>query len=136
MSLLLTSPDLAGVNLTYTIRKVALAVSYDWVLPQGMIAVHPNGSGVNDTIINVTFDSSFNSSTLSVIYVSAISELSCSSYQAFYNILSYKVRKPSYISGVANVCVYIGQPTYVTYQTPTVPQAVSYRWTLPAVRLL
>src|SRR5206468_820286 len=61
------------INLaTYTIRKVAGASSYAWAVPAGAtIYSHPAGSGVNDTIVKVYFNSSFVSgSSISVQAVS------------------------------------------------------------------
>lgn len=45
---------------TYTIRKVANATSYNWTVPTGVtVSSHPAGLGVNDTIIRVTFSSTY-----------------------------------------------------------------------------
>lgn len=56
-----------GIPVTYTINKVANAISYNWVAPaNATITAHPAGLGVNDTIVEVTYSAAFTSGTLSV----------------------------------------------------------------------
>lgn len=55
-----------GTPVVYTIRKMA-ATSYNWTAPAGAtITNHPNGPGVNDTIVEITYGSGFTSGNVTV----------------------------------------------------------------------
>ncbi len=56
----------SGVSATYTINKVANATSYTWTVPANASVLHPEGAGVNDTIILVNYNSSFTSGNITV----------------------------------------------------------------------
>ena len=118
---------------TYTIRKVTSAVSYNWTVPTGVtITGHPGGTGVNDTIINVTFDNSFVSGTN--ISVQAVN---CNvSSPRNYTVFRYTASTPGLISGPTNACEYMisanlpsGAPA--TYTVRKVANATSYNWIAP-----
>ncbi|MEI2748106.1 MAG: hypothetical protein V9E88_05040 [Ferruginibacter sp.] len=119
---------------TYTIRKVTSAVSYNWTVPTGVtITDHPGGTGVNDTIIKVTFDNSFVSGTN--ISVQAVN---CNvSSPRNYTVFRYTASTPGLISGPTNACEYMisanlpsGAPA--TYTIRKVANATSYNWIAPA----
>ena len=60
-------PFIGVSDVTYTISKVVNATSYTWLVPAGAaISHHPGGTGVNDTIITVTFSSAITDGNVSV----------------------------------------------------------------------
>ncbi|MGZ5222327.1 MAG: T9SS type A sorting domain-containing protein, partial [Chitinophagaceae bacterium] len=55
-----TKTNVAGFETSYSIQPVARALSYNWTVPAGAtITGHPAGTGLNDTIITVTYNSTF-----------------------------------------------------------------------------
>jgi hypothetical protein len=56
----------AGVPATYIIRKVLNATAYTWTVPANASASHPEGPGVNDTVIVVTYTSAFAGGNITV----------------------------------------------------------------------
>ena len=57
----------AGTTATYSIRAVDGALSYNWSVPAGAtIESHPNGAGVNDTVITVSFSGAFTGGDITV----------------------------------------------------------------------
>lgn len=56
-----------GTPVVYTIKKTASATSYNWTAPAGAtITNHPNGAGVNDTTIEITYSAGFTSGDVTV----------------------------------------------------------------------
>ncbi|MBX2887263.1 MAG: T9SS type A sorting domain-containing protein [Ferruginibacter sp.] len=123
------------VTTFYTIYQVANAPSYNWVVPTGVnIVSHPGGAGVNDTIIEVEFNSSFVSGTAIKVQTTGCITSSFSSL----NIYSSSIPgAPGLMNGYTNVCEYMISPTNITgtiveYKVPKRSDAVSYNWTAPA----
>ncbi|MEO6669260.1 MAG: T9SS type A sorting domain-containing protein [Ferruginibacter sp.] len=59
-----------GTPVVYTIRKSVDVKSYSWTVPQNAtITGHPAGTGINDTIVEITYDSTFVQGTISVAAV-------------------------------------------------------------------
>ena len=112
---------------TYRIAKVNYATSYNWILPAGATATHPNGPGVNDTIIEVNFDLS---------YVNGVIAVSAANGCATSSARSLTVRKtlPSTptITGPTDPCVLIGVST-ATYTIRKIAGASSYTWGIPDI---
>ena len=117
-----------GLIATYNIRKVTAARSYNWTVPTGVtVSSHPAGTGANDTIIKVTFNSSFVSGT--AITVTAVS---CIAGEASsLAILKVAPATPGAISGPANACGYVGTTNTAIYSIRKVTGATSYSWTVP-----
>ena len=115
---------------TYKINKVANANSYNWVVPTGSTIVsHPGGLGINDTILNVTFDNSFVSGTsIKVNVVSACGSGSARSLAITKNVPT----SPYAITGPSNICAYIASANAATYLVRKDVNATSYNWTVPA----
>ncbi len=112
----------------YTVNKVADASSYNWVLPVGAIALHPNGSGSNDTVISVTYIVGF---TQGIISVNAVN--GCGSSAA--RTLSVKTLVPTTtptIHGPTDPCPWIGTPG-ATYTINKITNATGYTWTVPLI---
>jgi len=118
---------------TYTIRKVTGATGYFWTVPAGVTIVsRPGGYGVNDTVINVTFNSNF-------IYGTSIqvSSLGCTMSAARSLLISGTLPTiPGAITGTANVCANMVSSTKpngdsVTYKIRKVASASGYIWTVP-----
>jgi lysophospholipase L1-like esterase len=110
----------------YTIPKVNHATSYNWVLPAGASATHPAGSGVNDTIIEVVYQSS---------YVTGSITVSASNGCATSGLRSLKIVKTipaqPVITGPTDPCPLIGVST-ATYTINKITGASSYTWGIPA----
>lgn len=120
-----------GTNtpITFTIPKVLAATSYIWSAQTGnTVITHPNGPGVNDTIITVTFGSGFTTSAITVRSVNVCGTSSARSILVTRNNPS----TPSLLSGPTNVCEYIAPGgTVATYSVPAVA-GVTYTWNVPA----
>ncbi len=62
----------AGIPVTYMIRKSSSATSYTWTAPAGAtITAHPDGTGINDTTIQITYSAGFSSGAVTVYYTNA-----------------------------------------------------------------
>ena len=113
---------------TYSIAAVTGADSYNWTVPANASII----SGQGTTSISVTFASGYTSGNVSVQSVVA-----CGS-SAFKSLaVSKKIPvAPSVITGSTNVCSIMGSPTPGMYSIPSVTDAVSYNWTIPANTIL
>ncbi len=119
-------PYFGSTAATYKINKVINATFYNWVVPAGVnIISHPAGSGENDTILNVTFNSSFVSG--SAIKVSSGSYCGLSSSRAIV-IKTTSVGGPAQIFGQPDVCSAAGNSSYLRYYINPIPNAISYDW--------
>lgn len=117
-----------GLTTPYTISRVTYASSYNWTLPAGATATHPNGTGVNDTIILVTYSSTFSTGNISVAAVNGCGTSALRS-------LSVKTLLPTstpIITGPTDPCPWIGTPG-ATYTINKITNATSYTWTVPTV---
>jgi len=119
-----------NVPITFSIPKVSAASSYIWTSQPGTTTiVHPNGSGVNDTTITVTFSSGF---TTSAITVQAVNDCGTSGIRSI-TLTRANPSTPSLISGPTNACAHIApNGSIATYTVPQQPNAESYNWLLPA----
>jgi len=124
-----------NVPVIYKIPKVVestsgnrTATSYLWTAQNGTTNItHPNGTGINDTTVAVTFNTNFSSSIITVQSVNACGVSGIRSYLITRNNPSVGV-----ISGPTNSCEYIGNTGNVaTYSVPAVTNIGSYAWTLP-----
>jgi hypothetical protein len=115
-------------DITYTIRKVLNATSYTWSAPAGAtISGHPGGSGVNDTIITVTYTNAFTSGNVSVS-----ASNNCATSIVRNLAVSNKVpATPGVITGPKDPCPFIGLSS-VTYTIRKVTNATAYEWSVPA----
>jgi hypothetical protein len=112
---------------------VANAPAYIWTVPTGATIVsHPGGSGVNDTIINVSFDNSFVSGTSIIVQTTGCGTSAPRSLQLTGVIAS----TPGPISGPTNACDFVESATHpngniATYTIRKISSASSYDWTAP-----
>ncbi len=124
-----------GTDATYRISKVAGASSYNWTVPVGAtITGHPAGSGVNDTIITVSYITGFTSGEITV---SASNNCGSSANIRQFRVGNNTPSGPSPIQGPTNACLYmpsLSAPSgsEATYITRKVNGAISYNWTVPA----
>jgi hypothetical protein len=125
-----------NVPVIYSIPKVVeattnavTATAYIWSAQNGTTNIsHPNGDGVNDTTISVTFEANFSSSTLTVQALNACG----TSGTRTYFINRSNPSTPSIISGPTNACEYIGETGQsATYFVNAVAGVETYTWTLP-----
>jgi hypothetical protein len=116
-------------TITYTIPKVLAATSYIWITQAGnTIVTHPNGAGVNDTIVQVSFGSGFTSSLVSVQAVNGCGTSNARSL----NVTRNNPSAPGLINGATNVCSNIAPGgTAATYSISDVTNATSYNWNVP-----
>lgn len=113
-----------GGTVTYTIRQVTYATGYTWTLPAGMNFV----SNYGDTGVVVTLNAGFTTGVISVV---AYNNCATSTARSL-TITAKAPSAPAAISGLTNVCAFIGQPTTSTYFIAPVAGATSYLWTAPA----
>ena len=119
---------ISGSPITYSIRKVATATSYNWTTQAGSTSVfHPNGSGVNDTTVLVTFAANYTTSSISV---QAVNDCGASSVRT----LSVKLTVPATpgaIAGPSDVCeaMFPLVATPAHYAVNAVPD-VTYVWSM------
>ncbi len=124
-----------AVQATYSIRKVLNAPAYIWTVPTGVtVSSHPGGAGVNDTIINVTFDNNFVSGTSITVQTTGCTTSAASSISI--TRVASTTSTPGLITGPKNVCEFMisginpaGIPA--TYTIRKVNGALSYIWTAP-----
>ena len=116
----------------YRTRKVTYASSYVWTLRSGTRAqlVRLSSPGLNDTVVQVNFQSGFTRDTLSV---RAVNACSVSSERTFILSALYTPPSVSGLSGNSTPCVG-GTASYTaTSASPTSTQSSVqvYRWTRP-----
>lgn len=118
-----------NVPITFTIPKVQSATSYIWTAQAGSTTItHPNGLGVNDTTISVTFSNAF---TSSAITVTAVNDCGSSGVRSL-TLSRSNPSTPGLISGPTNSCDYIDpSPTQATYTVALMPNVTTYTWTIP-----
>ena len=114
---------------TYSIPPAMSAVAYLWTGPAGTTITHPNAPGINDTIINVTYSSSFAGGQITVY-----GRDSCGTSGARnLNIPRTSSSLPGLISGPTNVCANIlPGGSAAVYTIRAVNGATSYTWLAPA----
>jgi subtilisin family serine protease len=119
-----------GLPITYTIRKASGASSYIWTTQAGTTTVtHPNGTGVNDTTITVTFSSGFSTSAVSV---QSVNDCGVSNTRSL-TVTRSNPSAPGLISGPANVCNNIAPGGAIaTYSVAAMANVASYNWSVPA----
>ncbi len=114
----------------YRINRVAAATGYIWGSQALTTSVtHPNGPGVNDTVIRVTFKHGF---TSSAITVQAVNNCGFSGARSL-GVAGVAPPTPGTITGPTNVCPYmLPDGNIATYSIGPVAGATSYTWILPA----
>lgn len=118
----------SGNSIRYTIASVLGASSYNWNAGAGTIITHPNGTGVNDTSIAVTFTSTF---VNSAITVQAVNNCGVSTTRSI-SIVRNNPAAPGLISGPTNSCEYIAPGGIAAnYSVPNIA-GNTYNWSVPA----
>lgn len=116
-----------GTTATYKINKITNATGYTWTVPaQGATAVHPNGPGVNDTIIIVTFTANFTSGN-----ITARADAACGNTGTRTLVLVRKL--PSIPAPISTTLLTACPNRQYSYSIASLPaNANSARWTVPA----
>ncbi len=123
------STNNVGTPVTYTIRKVLDATSYNWTVPAGAtITAHPGGAGVNDTIITVLFSASF-PVTGGLVSVKAINPCFNGSTMSLY-VKAIMPATPASITGPGDACISIINETDATYTIRKINLASAYSWSV------
>ncbi|MEO8769021.1 MAG: T9SS type A sorting domain-containing protein [Ferruginibacter sp.] len=121
-----SSSNPTGTPVDYHIKKVTYATSYTWTIPAGASAVHPQPSGVNDTIITVTYSSGFTGGAITVK-----SNTNCNTSVVRSLSISYLLPStPGTITATIATACPQRQITYSLVALPT--RATSVLWTAPA----
>jgi hypothetical protein len=117
-------------TITYTIPSVLAATSYIWTAQSGTTTIsHPEGLGVNDTTVTVSFTNGFTNSSITVQAQNACGVSGVRSLALTRNAPG----QLSVISGPTNACPYtLPNGTAATYSITPVVNAISYNWTTPA----
>ncbi len=117
-------------TITYTINSVPGASTYNWSAQGGTTTInHPNGPGVNDTTVTVSFTMGFTSSNITVF----ASNAGCGQGGSRSLLITRaNPSTPGLISGPTNACPYMapgGVPaTYSVTNTP----GNTYTWSVPS----
>jgi hypothetical protein len=124
-----TNPS--GTTAVYKINKVANATSYTWTPPSNAtITGHPGGAGVNDTIINVIFNSSFTTGSFIVTATNACG----TSGQRTLAVTRLSPSTPSPIDIIQTVACPSREYTYTISSIPN--NTTSLVWTYPVLGTL
>ncbi len=116
----------SGTPVDYYVKKVLYATSYTWTIPAGATAIHPHPAGVNDTIITVTYTSSFTGGAITVK-----SNTNCNTSIA--RSLSIPYLLPSTPGTVTATVATACPQRRITYSLTALPsRATSVQWTAPA----
>ncbi len=123
------STNSVGTPVTYTIRKVVDATSYNWTVPAGAsITTHPGGAGVNDTIITVLFTAAF-PVTGGFVTVKAVNPCFNGTTMSL-NVKAIIPATPASITGPGDACISIINETEATYTIRKVNLASAYNWSV------
>ena len=114
----------------YTTAKDPNATSYVWGTdPATTLVNHPNGTGVNDTIIRVIFKNGYKSKPITV---QSVNHCGFSAARSI-NVSGVAPPKPGVITGPTNACAYmLPNGVEATYSINAVAGASSYTWLVPA----
>ena len=114
----------------YSTKKVSSAIAYNWTSPAGTTVIHPNGPGINDTLIYVIFDNSYAGGSISVQSINDCGASNARSITVNRTLPS----APGAITGPTNVCanLLIGPTADVAHYSVTEVPGVTYNWTVPA----
>jgi hypothetical protein len=125
--LMVSSTNPSGTVATYRIPKLANALSYSWsITGNASITSHPNGAGVNDTIVEVVFNSGF---TGGIVQVSASNGCGISSVRSL-SVSRLNAGTPGGIDIVETAACPNRVYTYSLVSLPS--NATSLVWTIPA----
>jgi len=121
----------SGSDAIYTVRKVPIAISYNWSAfnntsgGAGSITIsgHPGGTGANDTIVTVHFNTGYRSGNIKVQSVGDCG----TSLQKSLTITAKKVETPAIIEGNATPCI----GTTEVYSCTLVANSSGYKWSVP-----
>ncbi|MFT3911087.1 MAG: T9SS type A sorting domain-containing protein [Ferruginibacter sp.] len=116
-------PLLGGPAVAYTITKAPGAKEYFWSVPAGASFTRPNGVGVNDTTILVSFTAGY---ATGPITVQSSNDCGVSGIRSL-TVTRIAPSQPNIISGPTNACPYITPNAAATYTVPAVP-GVTYTW--------
>ncbi|HRO97451.1 MAG TPA: T9SS type A sorting domain-containing protein, partial [Ferruginibacter sp.] len=116
----------AGTPVAFAIRQVTNATSYVWAAPAGAsIVAHPGGPGVNDTIVEVVFNSNFSGGAITV---RSVGDCGMSALRS----LNISYLKPSAPGGITATETGSCPSRTYTYSLPTMPSnAAAINWTVP-----
>lgn len=115
-------------TVTYKTNRSIGALSYVWSTPANAVVTHPNGTGVNDTLIVVSFNTGFAGGQVSVTAANGCG----TSGTRTLNILNAVPSAPGLIGGTTNACgSMLPNGVAATYTISSLSTATSYIWTAP-----
>ncbi len=115
------------ISVTYSIPSGNNATFYNWVLPPGVVATHPAGTGINDTIIEVVFPPNYVTGIISVAAGNGCSI----SVPRVLTVQKISPKTPSLV-GPTDPCPFIGASP-ATYSIRKIAEATGYNWSIPAI---
>lgn len=129
-----SSTNVCGVlgtagTITYKINAVQGATNYIWTAPAGTLISHPNGAGVNDTLVTLSFNNAFNTSSVTV----QVGDNGCGvSGVRSLLITRNNPSTPGLITGPTNVCANIAPNGVPAVYSVAAVAGSTYTWTVPA----
>ncbi|MBC7534275.1 MAG: T9SS type A sorting domain-containing protein [Ferruginibacter sp.] len=119
-----------STQVAYTTAKDPNATSYIWGTDRTTTLVsHPNGTGVNDTVIHVVFKNGY---TTKPITVQSANSCGFSTARTL-TVSGSAPSTPGIISGPTNACSYmLPNGSFATYSINPVAGASDYTWLTPA----
>jgi uncharacterized delta-60 repeat protein len=119
-----------NIPITYSINRVAGASQYVWAVNSSFATIsHPNGSGINDTLVQVRFSTGFTGAVLSV---QALNDCGSSGSRSF-SISRNNPTTPGLINGPTNACSFqVPNGLTAVYSVANNPDITQYNWSVPA----
>lgn len=124
---MISPTNISGTAVTYWVPKRDGALSYNWTAPaKATIVNHPEGPGINDTIVEVIFDDDYADG-----YMEVTASNGCSSSAA--RTLRVKVLKPSAPGAITPMQTQSCPGREFTYSIAAMPaNATSIEWDVPS----
>ncbi len=120
-----------GRMATYYIDKTKNASSYIWTVPANTTVIHPAGSGINDTVINVIYNNNFTSGVITVNSINGCFPASTSN-DISINIVLTPASMPSPIIATSDINLSCNNRRY-HYSISSLPtNATSVLWQIPS----
>jgi hypothetical protein len=114
-----------GNTLTYSTDPIPNALSYTWLLTDGISAV----GRADSNVITVTYPAGFSTGQIRVTPVNACGN---GFARAIYPKLAPVATVPVFTQSVTSVCNIRGTSTTATYAIQSISGCSSYQWTLPS----
>jgi hypothetical protein len=112
----------SGLLATYTVSSNDANPGYTWTIPAGATSV--SGQGTNS--ISFRYPTGYAGGNISVVVTSV-----CAAPETRTLAVTTSAPVAPVVSGLVNVCPFIGTGQQLTYSVVADPAAISYQWTVP-----